>query len=330
MSASAVFSVKLFNDSVAGIVIGHAAHLGILDELARSGRFEPGSFCETNRLNSKVVDRLLYVLRSVGVIDSDSDNGWKQGPLFQDAHQNAGYFEWLVLGYGGLLSRADIGFAAKNGSELGRNGFAIASASARIGARYVDETLNQVIDSQPFDSLIDLGCGKAARLVSLAQRYPALRGTGIELDQTAVRAANDWVRTAGLEDRIHILHADVGALNPTECKKLPQDVIMMNFMGHDMWPRENAILVFRRLRDCFPNCKRFILADTLNSGWTGGKAAGLFTVGFELIHTAMGKYIPTESEWMELLPQTGWAVRRVTPLPIPHTKIFELVPSEPK
>jgi SAM-dependent methyltransferase len=56
--------------------------------------------------------------------------------------------------------------------------------------------------------LADVGCGRGRALIKLAQAFPESRFVGYEIYAPNVDAATKNVRTAGLEDRITIRHAD--------------------------------------------------------------------------------------------------------------------------
>jgi SAM-dependent methyltransferase len=327
MNPTNVFSVKLYNDAIVAISIAKSVQLGLLDEIADNGRVDLLEFCANRNLAHSSISRLVKILCYAKVLDQDASANFTAGELFPDVYGNAGYHQWLFLGYGGLLARDDFGTMQMGDPLKGRNGAQVAAASARIGTHHVDSTLKEILASRVFRSVIDLGCGNASRLIWLASRNPGLVGTGIEIDAGAVEAAQANIEAAGLGSQITMIRADVEKLDASICQRLPQELVMMNFLGHDMWPRLRAEEVFRNFRNCFSRCDRFILADTLNSSWDGSSPPGIFTLGFELVHEVMGKYIPTEAEWQELFHCTGWEIRRVVPLEVPLTQVFELIPS---
>lgn len=57
-------------------------------------------------------------------------------------------------------------------------------------------------------SVIDMGCGVGATLCSLAERMPALRGTGVTLSPLQVKEARTRIERRGLADRIRCIEGD--------------------------------------------------------------------------------------------------------------------------
>lgn len=60
----------------------------------------------------------------------------------------------------------------------------------------------------PFDSVIDLGTGSGAILLSLLAAAPEARGLGTDLSHAALDVARTNARTLGLESRADFMHAD--------------------------------------------------------------------------------------------------------------------------
>jgi len=83
--------------------------------------------------------------------------------------------------------------------------------------------LAAAIEAAPGAQILDLGCGVGSVGLCLAWRRPDLSITGLDREPVFVAAARTNAETNGMQDRLHIVQADV--LNP-----LPQtfDQVMMN------------------------------------------------------------------------------------------------------
>src|SRR5262245_21873519 len=73
------------------------------------------------------------------------------------------------------------------------------------------ERVLQVANVKPGDVVYDLGCGDGRIVIAAAKNYGA-RGIGYEIDVDLVRQARGNVRTAGVEGRVAIQHADIFTL----------------------------------------------------------------------------------------------------------------------
>jgi SAM-dependent methyltransferase len=94
--------------------------------------------------------------------------------------------------------------------------------------------------------VIDLGCGNGWYLRVLAQRFPALRGLGIDGMAENIDGATASAEAAGLSARLRFLRGDVLSLGPTE----PATLIAMNRALHHVWDRQIDVMaaIFDRLR----------------------------------------------------------------------------------
>lgn len=66
----------------------------------------------------------------------------------------------------------------------------------------------QQLRPQPHETFVDFGCGFDARYVIEAVHRYGCRGIGVEIDPARAASAREYVREAGLSDRIQIIEAD--------------------------------------------------------------------------------------------------------------------------
>ena len=67
---------------------------------------------------------------------------------------------------------------------------------------------------RPGDRLVEVGCGTARNLISIARRYPETRLFGLDASHEMLKTAADAVRRAGLEERICLAHGYAEDLSP--------------------------------------------------------------------------------------------------------------------
>jgi SAM-dependent methyltransferase len=94
--------------------------------------------------------------------------------------------------------------------------------------------------------IVDLGCGNGWYLRTLAQRFPRLRGLGLEGFAETVSQATRLAEAAGLAGRLRFAVGDAHGFTLPE----PADAIAMSRALHHMWEGEGGGVPFlRRLRD---------------------------------------------------------------------------------
>ncbi len=76
----------------------------------------------------------------------------------------------------------------------------------------------------------DVGCGEGWAAIGLAERFPAITVTGVDLDDTALAAAARHAEEAGVADRVGFHRADAGSGLPGG----PYDVAIAVECVHDM------------------------------------------------------------------------------------------------
>lgn len=316
----------IFNAAIAAAAVAAAFELGLFAEMKKNGAVAVADFCTQEKLHQPSIAMLLYALACFDIVElSAAKETARPGPAFNDAYGDKGYFLWLVRGYGNLWQNLPDLVKAGNGTvdSIGRNGKYIALAGRDYGAHFVDAYFTEMLYQTPFKVAADLGCGSAMRLMQLAQQNQKFRGLGIDINESAVRLAQDSINAAGLQSRLTVVSGDASRLEARP-EFADVDVLFCFFMAHDLWPRENCLAALRRIRAVFPSVKRFLLSDTYRSDLPASRAVPIFTLGFEVSHAVMGQYIPSVAEWMELFAEAGWQCVARRDIGIPFSAIFDL------
>jgi SAM-dependent methyltransferase len=321
---------QIFNATVVAAAISASWELGILDELHEHSELDVTTFSSNRGLHEESVKAIFAALAKQEIIETDCD--WTTvapGPCFSEIYQTKGFFYWLTRGCGELFSTlaAKAPNSARVGSFIHRDMRAVGIATQDIGEIFVDPLLRSILDQLSFATAADLGCGSGHRLACMAATRPDLRGIGIDIAPAALAVARETVQEMGLVKRIDLVHADAAALTP-QPEFADVELVTCFFMGHDFWPRENCVESLKRIRTAFPRIKHFLLGDTYRSEGQSYAQPPIFTLGFEVAHAVMGKYVPTLSEWMEAFEEAGWeCVEQHHIDPPPFTVIFHARPA---
>lgn len=324
----------VFNNIVLGFAFNAARSLGVLDRVNNGeAEFNLPEFCAQAKpepLDPNKVRQMLDILTLAGILQSGTEaNTYVKGPEFDTAYRERGYLFWLIDGCGDTLSRwAQFSTVGQTEAAFrSRNGAATAVSSGLIGASYVDPIMYPLIGDSEFRHVCDLGCGGAARIIRLAGEFPGIRARGIEVNANAVQLARDAIKEKNLSHRLEVVQADVTSLEQSIHVGEGVDLLLMCFMGHDLWPREKALMVFRMLRRVFHQCDRFLLADTVRGEHDTWDSIPIFSpLGFESVHAITGQSIPTRQEWERLFQESGWQLNKTVPLGVANSFVFDLRP----
>lgn len=320
-------AADIFNSTVAGFAIAAAWEVGALDDLNDRGSIDVQEFCAKYDLHPPSIGAMFSALAAVGVVERDGD-AVAAGPQFAEVFRHKAFFHWLTVGCAELF--AGMPNIVRNESRVGsfyrRDAVAISYACKDINQHSFDPVFWQAMESLDFSftTVADLGCGGGSRLAQIAARYPGIRGVGIDIAADALRDAAEHVRAAGFGGRFDFIEADARAIEP-DPRFAGVEVLTCFMMGHDFWPRDRCVASLRRLREAFPQVRRFLLGDTARTLGIPDRDKPVFTLAFETAHDLMGVYLPTLSEWAGVFEESGWTCVNVHEVAHPaDSVIYEL------
>ncbi|SFB04707.1 Methyltransferase domain-containing protein [Amycolatopsis marina] len=321
-------TADMFNSAVAAWAIAAAWEVGALDELREHGKLSAEDFARRNDLHPPSTKGMFTALASVQVVER-ADNTVLVGPLFDEVYRTKSFFHWLSRGCSELFTQMPN--VIRNENRVGddfyrRDAAAISFACRDINAECFDPAFWNAMNGLDFSFTVaaDLGCGSGERLMQILDRYPGTRGLGIDIAPAAIEVAKADATTAGLVDRLSFSLGDVRALEP---KPEFHDVELLTcfMMGHDFWPRKECVKSLRRIRELFPNVRRFLLGDATRTADIPDHRIPVFTLGFELGHDMMGVYLPTITEWDSVFEEAGWRCLNTHPVNgLTASVVFEL------
>lgn len=320
-------AADIFNSTVAGFAIATGWEVGALDELHDRGSMDVQEYCEKHDLHPASIRSMFAALAAAGVVIRDGGTV-HTGPEFAEVYRHKAFFHWLTIGCAELFSNMPAIVRNENrvGSFYRRNAAAIGYACRDINLHSFDPVFWQAMEAIDFDftSVADLGCGSGGRLAQIATRYPGIRGVGVDIAPAALRDAADYVTVSGFGGRFDFIEADARNIEP-DPRFEQVEVLTCFMMGHDFWPRDNCVASLRRLREAFPNVRRFLLGDTARTSGIPDRAKPVFTLAFETAHDLMGVYLPTLAEWEGVFAESGWKCLNVREVEVPvDSVIYEL------
>ncbi|GAB4449415.1 MAG: class I SAM-dependent methyltransferase [Anaerolineae bacterium] len=164
---------------------------------------------------------------------------------------------------------------------------------------------------KPGESLLDIGCGWGGLLVYAAQKY-GVQATGVNLSEPQVAYAREWVRRAGLTDRVRVEIRDYRDLDPSEPYDKIVSVGMFEHVGRANLPAYFSA-AYRALRPGGLFLNHGIAAQYAHApGWLGRRLfqQGQFSQRYVFPD---GELVPV-SEALAFAERAGFEVRDVESL----------------
>jgi hypothetical protein len=317
----------IYNSAVAAWAICAAWEVGALEELDENKKLDAHEFADRKGLDRLSTVGMFRALASVEIVRRH-DTTVIVAELFDDVYRNKSFFHWLSRGSAELFRRMPSVLVEENrvGEYYQRDPAAIAYACREISKVCYDPTFWAAIDriEGGFGVVADLGCGSGGRVMQVLERFPGTSGIGVDIAEPSLEVARAEAAENGLGERTRFFQADVLDLQPRP-EYAEVEVLTCFMMGHDFWPRENCIATLRRLRELFPNARRFLLGDATRSVGVPDTDLPVFTLGFEVGHDLMGTFMPTLADWLSVFDSSGWQLLRTNRIDIAVGEvIFEL------
>jgi SAM-dependent methyltransferase len=320
---------ELYNGFI-GANVAFAFHqIGLFSILTPGRSASAKELAEKTGTDERRLKALLQVGVALGNLVQDGQGNYGVTPAGEELRRWLGYFTWSVGGYGKLLRQ--LGPLAKN--ETSWDGMRD-SGMVAIGTDYNSRMLMQepfwdVLDKLQFSVIADLGCGNAGRLVQCCQRYPRVKGVGIDISRSAISLAEELVRKEGVADRMTLVCGDVLEAIGSEQHRdvLSQVEIVTSFMMlHDLLNVSGLKdSVFDRLRRAFPHAKYFLIADTPRMPPLEELSkVPIFNLGYDLLHEFMSVRLPARAEYEEAYAKAGLTVERCLDFGSPFTYLWLL------
>ncbi|GIJ29219.1 hypothetical protein Vqi01_43810 [Micromonospora qiuiae] len=322
-------AARIYNSTVAAWAIAAAWELGALDELREKGALDSGEFAAAHDLDATGTLAMFRALAAMDVVRRDGTRV-SAGGVFDEIYQSRSLFHWLVRGSAELFRQMPevLRNGNRNGQFYQRDSAAIARACREISVFCYDPWFWAAVEGLDFDvrAVADLGCGSGERLQQVLCRYPEARGVGVDIAPEALKAAEEDATQAGLGHRMTFVEADMLRMDARP-EFADVELLTLFMAGHDLWPRERCVPALRRLRELFPNVRRFLLGDATRSVGVAEQEMPVFMLGFEVAHDLMGTFIPTTADWESVFTEGGWRLRHKHAIDmVANEVIFELEP----
>lgn len=317
-------SADLFNGYVGASVVFALHQTGVLSAIRREP-LDLGQLAAATGIGRDRLRPLVDAAVRLGILWRN-DDGIALTAAGAEAVTNAGYFVWALGGYADVFRNLGDWVRGEKefGADFGRDPVMVAQGSALCDQSFMSPVFLDVLDRLDFGCIADLGCGSGARLMGIAARYPGRTGLGIDISADACAVGRRHVAAAGLADRIRIHHADVtGEVGELEWRERV-DLVTSFLLMHDLFAATDPPeALFDRLRQTFPNARRYVLADT-NLTPAPVQPPPIHSVAFELLHGVMGVPLRATDEYERIFTRAGLTIAERRSLGVPNTWLYVL------
>jgi predicted O-methyltransferase YrrM len=252
-------------DLITPMALRVAATLRLADRLA-SGPLPVGDLAEQAGADPAALHRMLRYLAARGVFEVRGEVVALNpaAGLLRDDHP-AGVRRWADLdGFGGVLDRAGLGlldivraghtgFAGHRDALDGERGASYDAAMQALSRMQAPEVV-AAIDWTGVEHVVDVGGGTGTLLAAALHAVPGMRGTLVELPETA-EAARRMLEADGLADRATVLGGDV-----TQLALPAADRYLLKFVLHTM-DDAPAQAVLRRVAEAGGPASRVLVVE---------------------------------------------------------------------
>ncbi|MFD2168558.1 methyltransferase domain-containing protein [Tumebacillus lipolyticus] len=321
--------VQMFNGYV-GAHMAYALHqIGLFPILEPKQRLGVRELAEKAKCDLPRLKALLRTGSLLGFFELHEGDTVSVTEMGEELRRDLGYFVWSVGGYGKMFQdMGQLSTASKAWSHLRDNGL-VALGADMCNRSLMSELLYGVLDELDFTHIADLGCGNGGRLVQFCQRYPYIKGVGVDIAPAAIELANQNVAQNGLEDRLSMICANaLDTFQSDQYKDVMETVEVLTcfMMFHDLYNIESIRdTIFDRLRNAFPNIKYFLIADTLKMPPKDSlEQLPIFNVGYELVHDFMEVQIPSQDDYERLFTASGLTIEKCIDFGVPNTYLYLL------
>lgn len=127
------------------------------------------------------------------------------------------------------------------------------------GTKLIFPLLAKIFKARGIKSVLDLGCGNGAFLLTLAAILPDFRGIGIEIDKPTINEAEASILASPYKNSIGIFHGDAGHPESFPVQTDPAEAIIGIGMFHEFRKDGTLVPILNRYKARFPRSRLFLV-----------------------------------------------------------------------
>lgn len=302
--------IQLFNNYLTAKLVILAKNEGLIDLFLKNGKVKEVELCDQLGMEQEGAAALLRYMKSQSIIYEENGVYFMEPELQHDFTENMGFLSWIIEGYDPVVDDSFniLTGRTKYGKDVVRIDKGMASSTSVVSYYKTDPFVLELLDRLEFDQVTDIGCGSGKRLLQVAERYPDIHLSGIDISEDCCELSRFNIAKAGRSDQINVVCSSAedwhDKIDET-CLRDGKNLIMCFAMFHDLM---NIPGVAESM--CTSICKNYpkgtllMVQDQMraesvrigNNNWVEG---------FTFLHRMMGQSLYPVSQYEEVMKNNG-------------------------
>lgn len=284
-------------------------NVGLLDELTLQESVDIKEFARRKGLNEHVLESVCEYLDGIKVLEFDGGRcslDTKGATLMKEPR---GLFD-LLYGYEPVFRELENLMRSNKtyGVDVFRRGEAVAKGSGELGRQLPFLAVRELVLSNGFRRVLDLGCGDLEFLFLLCENTD-VTCFGIDNDREALEYARTRLKQSGFEERIRVAPADMFDVRGIAEQFPDPDAITAIDVFHEYFHGgSNTITdLMRQFKEHFP-ATRLIVAEFFKLSRVWLRRVPTTTLEHHLFHSLTNQTILPLKELIEVFERAGYTV----------------------
>ncbi|MBI5118867.1 methyltransferase domain-containing protein [Candidatus Poribacteria bacterium] len=282
---------------------------GLLDEIREKGSVEIKDFAERRGLALGALGSICEYLDGIKVIRYMHGRcslvpGGKT--LLEEPR---GLFD-LLYGYEPVLREIENLLKREKtyGKDVWRRGDAVARGSGELGRQFPFLAVRELVFSNGFRRVLDIGCGDLEFLFLLCER-PDIACFGIDNDARALECAQRRLKQSDLRDRITVTLGDMFEVEDVATRFRGIDAITAIDVFHEylLAGPDKVIDLLSAFRRHFPEA-HLVVAEFFKLPHKWLRRIPTVTLEHHLLHALTNQVILPIGEWIEVFEKSGYRI----------------------
>lgn len=299
-------------------------NVGFLNELEKGKSVQVDSFAQQEGLDPDVLQALCDYGFELGYLDhangaySLSAKGELLDQMLKGALLSVYAYEDIFDNLEALLRRQ-----MAYGVDITRKSRYVALGSGYSARQLAIPVLTKLLSKQNRTCILDLACGDGAFLVDMCHSSPRFTGYGVDIAPEAIAAGNEQLAQNGLANRVHLIVADMFAMDSSFQEVGKIDATTCVYALHEFLSDDNQRLMtlLQKYRSRFPGVPLVVCEVIRHSPEElRQKPGGVMEI--QLLHALSDQRLATRSEWHDIFRRAGFSSVEETYLDFARTAVF--------
>jgi ubiquinone/menaquinone biosynthesis C-methylase UbiE len=279
-----------------------------MDELASGKAVDVASFAKREGLDSSILQALCDYGYELGYLDRTdggytlSDDGAMVDHVLKGALLSVHAYGEIFANLEPLL-RGQMAY----GEDVHRRSKYVAIGSGYSAKLLAIPAVTKLLLEKHRTRILDLACGDAAFLINMCTSSPQFSGYGVDIAPEAIEAGNRMLAHLGLQERVHLVVADMFAMDTSFQDVGQVDATTCIYALHEFLSDDNQRLLelLRKYRGRFPGVPLVVCEVIRHSPQElRQKPGGVMEI--QLLHALSNQRLATRAEWHDIFRQAGF------------------------